>query len=46
MAALDERARQALGIDGEARSVRAIVGKDGEDFHKSGEIITQESGAF
>ena len=36
MAAAHESARQAFGVDGESRSVRAVVGEDGQDFHKRG----------
>ena len=37
--AFSERARQPLGINGKARSMRAIIGQNGEDFHEAVDII-------
>jgi hypothetical protein len=41
VSAFGESARQALGIDGEARGVRAVVGEYGQDFHERGGLYPQ-----
>jgi hypothetical protein len=46
MAALDEGAREALGINGQSTGVRAIVGENSKNFHKAERLYTTKTNAF
>lgn len=44
VSAFGKGAREALGVDGEARGVRAVVGEYGQDFHERGDYIRSRDG--